>query len=283
MERIATALENAREQLANVSESARLDAEILLANTLSQTRTWLFTWPDYELTHQQLGQFKQLIEQRKTGIPVAYLTGTREFWKHTLQVTPQVLIPRPETELVVEHVLHLVEKYQFKYILELGTGSGAIAISIAAENRNLAMTATDVCKQALNLANTNAHRNGVDNIRFIHSDWFANLEQQRFDLIISNPPYIAQNDLHLNHGDVRFEPKLALCAGTDGLRDIRLIIDNSRNHLNTGGYLILEHGYQQADSVQSLFSGYHYHSIQTIKDLQNHPRVSMAQYFQQTL
>lgn len=280
MARIDTALANASEQLLNHSESAHLDAEILLANTLAQSRTWLYTWPDHELTHQQLNQYEHLIKQRKTGVPVAYLTGTREFWKHTFQVSPQVLIPRPETELLVERALQLIEKHQFKNILELGTGSGAIAISIAAEKRDLAITATDVSNQALSLAEKNACEIGVDNVRFVHSDWFGNLERQHFDLIISNPPYIAQNDIHLNNGDVRFEPKLALSAGNDGLRDIRLIIDQSRKYLGTGGFLLLEHGYQQADAVQSLFSGYHYHSIETINDLQNHPRMSMAQYTQ---
>lgn len=282
MTRVASALSQAREQLTSHSDSAQLDAEILLAKTLAQSRTWLFTWPNHELTDQQLGHFQQLIDQRLSGIPVAYLTGTRDFWNHSFQVTPQVLIPRPETEILVEHALRLIDKHQFKNILELGTGSGAIAVSIADERRNLTITATDISLHALNIAEANAGMIAISNIRFIHSDWFASLQHHQFDLIISNPPYIAQNDPHLDQGDVRFEPKLALSAGNDGLRDLRLIIDQSRNHLNTGGFLLLEHGYQQADAVQSLFSGYHYQSIKTINDLQNHPRMSMAQCIQQT-
>ncbi|MCH9696666.1 MAG: peptide chain release factor N(5)-glutamine methyltransferase [Gammaproteobacteria bacterium] len=283
MTRVASALSQAREQLTSHSESARLDAEILLANTLAQSRTWLFTRPEHELTHQQLGHFQKLIEQRQSGVPVAYLTGTRDFWNHSFQVTPQVLIPRPETEILVEHALQLIETHQFRTILELGTGSGAIAVSIADEKRDLTITATDISQQALNLAKANADMIGINNVRFIHSDWFVSLEHHHYDLIISNPPYIAQHDIHLNQGDIRFEPKQALSAGNDGLRDIRLIIDQSRNHLNTGGFVLLEHGYQQADAVRSLFSGYHYQAIETINDLQNHPRMSMAHYIQQTL
>ncbi len=266
------------QQLDNTSPSARLDAEILLAFSLNKSRTWLRTWPEQRVDQSVSNQFNQLIEQRHQGLPIAYLIGQREFWAHTFQVSKDVLIPRPETELLVEHCLHIILPDQPQLILELGTGSGAIAISIAAEHPQAQITATDISQPALEIARINADSAAVSNIQFLQSDWFNNIDKRGFALIISNPPYIEQNDPHLQQGDVRFEPRLALTSGSDGLRDIQIIAQQAQNHLATNAYLALEHGYNQHLAVAQILSNNHYTNIKNHHDLQGNPRITIAQY-----
>ena len=271
-------LSTAAQQLENQSESTQLDAEVLLAHVLKQSRTWLRTWPQHHLTDDTVNTYKQLVKQRHQGIPIAYLTGQRDFWLHTFKVSADVLIPRPETELLVEQCLQIIPPDKPHSILELGTGSGAIAISIAAERKRATVTATDISEAALAIARSNAATTGLVNIEFIHSNWFANLTSQRYDLIVSNPPYIPLDDEHLHRGDVRFEPRLALTSGSDGLRDIRIIVDLARQFLGNNAYLALEHGYDQADAVECIMNNHQYRNIHNYRDLQGNQRVTIAQY-----
>lgn len=265
-------------QLNKTSLTAQLDAEILLAFSLNKSRTWLRTWPEQCIDQSAMSDFTQLVEQRQQGLPIAYLTGQREFWTQTFQVTKDVLIPRPETELLVEHCLQIIAPNQSQLILELGTGSGAIAVSIATERPQAQIIATDVSQAALEMAQINADSAGVSNIQFLHSDWFNTIDTQSFALIISNPPYIEQNDPHLQQGDVRFEPRLALTAGKDGLRDIQIIAQQAQHYLTTNAYLALEHGYNQSHAVAEILRNNHYTNINNHCDLQGNPRITIAQY-----
>ncbi len=265
-------------QLEETSPSARLDAEILLAFLLNKSRTWLRAWPEQYIDQSAMSDFNQLIEQRHQGLPIAYLIGEREFWNHRFQVSTDVLIPRPETELLVEHCLQMIAPDQPQLILELGTGSGAIAVSIAAERPQAQITATDISLPALEMAQINADTVGVSNIQFQQSNWFDNIVEQSYDLIISNPPYIEQNDPHLQQGDVGFEPRLALVSGTDGLRDIQIIAQHAHNYLATNAYLALEHGYNQSHAVAQILSNNYYTNINSYRDLQGNPRITIAQY-----
>ncbi|MEE9425332.1 MAG: peptide chain release factor N(5)-glutamine methyltransferase [Methylococcales bacterium] len=271
-------LSTAIPQLNKTSLTAQLDAEILLAFALNKSRTWLRTWPEQRVDQSVSNHFNQLIEQRHQGLPIAYLTGQREFWTHTFQVSKDVLIPRPETELLVEHCLQMIVPNQSQLILELGTGSGAIAVSIATERPKAQVIATDVSQAALEMARINADSAGVSNIQFLQSDWFNTIDTQGFAIIISNPPYIEQNDPHLQQGDVRFEPRLALTSGKDGLRDIQIIAQQAQNHLATNAYLALEHGYNQSHTVAQILSNNHYTNIKNYCDLQGNPRITIAQY-----
>jgi release factor glutamine methyltransferase len=266
------------QQINKTSPTARLDAEILLAFSLNKSRTWLRTWPEQRVDQSVSNHFNQLIEQRHQGLPIAYLTGQREFWAHTFQVSKDVLIPRPETELLVEHCLQIILPDQPQLILELGTGSGAIAISIAAEHPQAQITATDISQPALEIARINADSAEVSNIQFLQSDWFNNIDKRSFTLIISNPPYIEQNDPHLQQGDVRFEPQLALTSGGDGLRDIQIIAQQAHSYLATDAFLALEHGYNQSHAVAQILSNNHYSNIKSHCDLQGNPRITIAQY-----
>lgn len=271
-------LSAATQQLKSGSESARLDAEILLGFSLKQSRTWLHTWPQSCVEQTTISRFNQLIEQRQLGTPIAYLTGQREFWSHTFQVSHDVLIPRPDTELLVELSLQIIASDRPQSILELGTGSGAIAVSIAEERPHALLTATDLSQAALDITSANADLANVTNIELIQSDWFNNIPAHHYDLIVSNPPYIQQNDIHLQQGDVRFEPRLALISGKDGLRDLRIIAKQARRYLADNAYLALEHGYNQADAAAEILSGFNYTNITNYRDLQDNPRVTIAQY-----
>ncbi|MFC3909170.1 peptide chain release factor N(5)-glutamine methyltransferase [Legionella dresdenensis] len=272
---IKSALEHAARQLEPYSDTARIDAEILLAHILLKTRTWLYTYPEYQLTTQQIQTFESLVARRSLGTPIAYLTGTREFWSLPLRVNQETLIPRPETELLVELTLSMVSPDAGARILDLGTGSGAIALALAKERPEWDITACDLSESALQTAQDNARLLGINNIRFCRSNWFSNLEiSAPFDAIVSNPPYIAANDPHLTIGDVRFEPTHALISGNDGLSDIRHIIEHSLASLVKGGLLLIEHGYQQKLSVTSMLKEYGYVDIASWKDWQNNDRVS---------
>jgi len=275
---IKLALNWATQELNSIHDSAKLDSEVLLTYTLQKDRSYLYTWPENEVTQEQLLQFKKLIEKRKSGNPVAYLLGNKEFWSLNLKVTPNTLIPRPETELLVEHALTLIPNNETWTIADLGSGSGAIALAIASERPQCKIVATDQSVAALEIAEKNAQSNNITSITFIKSNWFESLTKQQFNLIISNPPYVSDEDPLLLQGDVRFEPSSALASGADGLADIRIIIKNAKHYLIKEAWLLLEHGFEQHEQVQTIFKDNNYKNISTINDLSGHPRVTFAQY-----
>jgi release factor glutamine methyltransferase len=247
-------LAEARQQLTGASPEPRLDAEALLAFTLQRDRAWLFAHPEAEPAATDVARFRLLVQQRAQGIPVNYLTGRREFWSLSLEVTPDTLIPRPETEQLVEIALAL-DLPRGARVLDLGTGSGAIALALACERPTWQLVASDRSEAALAVARGNAVRLDLANITFATSDWFDSLPPQpAFDLIVSNPPYIPNADPHLARGDLRFEPRGALASGADGLRDIAAIVDRAPGFLRSGGWLWLEHGFDQRDPVMAMLA-----------------------------
>lgn len=275
MTEIKAALSLATAQLAAASNSARLDAEILLAHVLMKTRTFLYTYPDEHLTKAQWQSYLQLITQRAAGVPIAYITGSKEFWSLPLKVCADTLIPRPETELLVELTLTMLHDKTTAQILELGTGSGAIALACAFEKPLWQIIACDCSVAALQIAEENAARLEITNVYFYHSDWFENIsEKQKFDAIVTNPPYVAANDPHLLKGDVRFEPRLALIGGDDGLAAINFIIQHSLARLHPKGLLLIEHGFDQKSAVESMLNEYGYKDIHCWKDWQGNDRIS---------
>ena len=277
MNDIQSILASSARSLQNISDSADLDVEVLLCHVLKKNRSYLRTWPERQLNQVQLNQFKQLLEQRQLGQPIAYLIGNREFWSRDFYVDPSVLIPRPDTETLIELCLQLIQHKPDAKLLDLGTGSGIIAITLAAECPQLKVTAVDSSVAALKIAQHNARLNHTSNIRFLHSNWFDQLENESFDFIVSNPPYIAPDDPHLDQGDVCFEPNCALIADLDGLADIMHISEQSQHYLNNSGYLVFEHGYNQKQSVYDILEQYQYQNIHCLHDLSNQPRISYAQ------
>ena len=260
------------------SDSAALDADCLLCAVLSCTRTYLRTWPEQELTPEQVDQAVQLAVRREQGEPVAYILGVREFWSLPLQVSPATLIPRPDTEALVEWALTLLsDKGQGQKALDLGTGTGAIALALKSEMPALSMWALEREPAALDLARRNAARLGFQ-VNFLASNWFAALNERNFQLIVSNPPYIDVADPHLSQGDVRFEPHTALVAEENGLADIRQIIEQAPDYLAPGGWLLLEHGWQQAEAVRELLLARGFHAVITRQDLGGQERVSGGQW-----
>ena len=269
-------LASATQQLQSVSDSPRLDAEVLLAHCLNKTRTWLVTWPDKTLEQNQQDAFRQRLERRLKGEPVAHITGEREFWSLPLKVNRHTLIPRPDTELMIEVLLAAYPQDRDIRMLDLGTGSGAIALAMASEKPEWAITATDRSADALQIARENAEQLSIDNVRLLQGSWFDAIEQDAtaFDIIASNPPYIAEADPHLEQGDVRFEPRSALTSGDDGLDDIRLISQGAMHYLKSGGRLIVEHGFDQEAGVCDVFSRAGYQSITQYRDLAGNPRLT---------
>lgn len=260
------------------SDSAALDADCLLCAVLSCTRTYLRTWPEQELTPEQVTLVEQLAVRREQGEPVAYILGVREFWSLPLQVSPATLIPRPDTEALVEWALTLLtDKGLGQKALDLGTGTGAIALALKSELPALSMWALEREPAALDLARRNAARLGFA-VNFLASDWFSALNERGFQLIVSNPPYIDAADPHLSRGDVRFEPHTALVADDDGLADIRQIIDQAPEYLAPGGWLLLEHGWQQAEAVRELLQARGFQTVVTKQDLGGQNRVSGGQW-----
>ncbi len=267
----------ARSKLTPVHDTARLDSEVLLAHALNRSRAWLYTWPEHRPAPAEAEQFRQLVEQRQNGAPVAYLTGQCEFWSLTLEVNPATLIPRPETELLVEQALSRIPPGATLRIADLGTGTGAIALSIATERPQCRIVATDRCPSALATAQRNAGRVGITNISFRTGDWYQPLAGEQFDIILSNPPYVASGDPHLQQGDLRFEPPTALTAGSDGLEAIRLLIGKGRNYLKTNGWLLVEHGCEQGSAVTDLFRQSGYSSVRCYPDLAKQDRITAGQ------
>ncbi|NOX76980.1 MAG: peptide chain release factor N(5)-glutamine methyltransferase [Gammaproteobacteria bacterium] len=277
---IQQALQHAQQTLAASSESSRLDSEILLALVCEKNRTYLRTWPERNLSPEQQTHFQQLIARRARGEPIAYLTGSRAFWDMELRVTPDTLIPRPETERLVELALERIPTDAAWRIADLGTGSGAIALAIARERPRCRVLATDVSIAALAVARDNAQRLDIPNIDFAEGPWCAPLGQPPFQLIVSNPPYVHPADPHLARGDLRFEPSNALQSQPDGLSDLRHIAREAHAHLTSPGWLLLEHGYDQGTAVQALLSTQGYQHICTENDLSGNQRVSVGKWEQ---
>ena len=256
------------------SDDARREAEILLGHALDKSRAWLYAHGDDEISDVAAETFRSLLKQRAAGTPVAYLIGHREFWTLKFVVTPAVLIPRPETELLVELALRHIPQSEKVDIVDLGTGSGAIALSIARERPQSRVVATDASEEALSVARINAAGLGIGNVEFIRSDWFDGLSRMMFDVIVSNPPYIASNDNHLSQGDLRFEPRDALASGIDGLDAIRDIVRRAPEHLKPGGDLLIEHGFDQGAAVRELFAQSGFVDISTSRDSEARERVT---------
>jgi release factor glutamine methyltransferase len=278
-ETFAGALAAGRHELGETSPSPALDAEVLLMHVLGCDRARLRAWPEKPLTQEQAGEYATLIERRRQGCPIAYLTGEREFWSRPFQVAPGVLIPRPETELLIELALAAIPADQSVDLLDLGTGSGIIAITLAVERSRARVAAVDASAEALAIAQANATRHAALNLRFFRGDWLSPLPPtERYDLIVSNPPYIAEDDPHLRQGDLCHEPGLALASGPDGLTALRRIIAEARAYLKPCGALLLEHGYDQADAIAALLRGSGYGEITHHRDLQGHRRATMARY-----
>ncbi len=258
------------------SDSPLLDAQVLLAHVLGQSRTYLYTWPEKVVAAAQCQRFLDLIERRKKGEPVAYLTASRDFWSLSLAVSPATLIPRADTELLVEKALEL-ELPNNAQVLDLGTGTGAIALALASERRGWQVTAVDREAGAVELARQNVAQLGLGNVQVEQSDWFSNI-RDRFDLIVSNPPYVADDDPHLFEGDVRFEPRTALVAADQGYADLHHIITQGRQFLASSGWLLVEHGADQGERVGGIFVAAGYQAVATFADLAGLPRVTAGQF-----
>lgn len=252
------------------------EAELLLGHVLGRNRTWLFTHGDAAVAAAEAVRYEALVARRERGEPVAYLTGSRGFWRFDLAVSPATLIPRPETELLVELALARLPKDRALRLADLGTGSGAIALAFAYERPRAQVTATDASADALGVARTNAHRLQLHNIEFRQGSWFAPLEGECFDLIASNPPYIALDDPHLEDGDLRFEPAAALASGVEGLDAIRAIAAAAPAHLQPGGWLLLEHGWDQGAAVRDILRGAGFRGVITERDLEDRDRVTLG-------
>jgi len=265
-------------------KEAKFEAQLLLLHVLNKDRAWLIAHENDSIqTEVEIG-FQTLLNRRLNGEPIAYISGYREFYGLHLKVTPHTLIPRPDTETLVEAALSKIppnslhsSTVQTKSILDLGTGSGAIALAIAKNRSLINVIAVDASQAALNIAIENAKYLTINNVQFLLSDWFNALDGSKFDLIVSNPPYIEADDAHLKQGDLRFEPESALASGSDGLKDIRQIIHNAPKHLNTNGWLMLEHGYNQASAVAALFKQAGFAEISHFLDLGSIERVTIGQ------
>ncbi|HDS1216381.1 TPA: peptide chain release factor N(5)-glutamine methyltransferase [Stenotrophomonas maltophilia] len=257
---------------------ARHEAELLLLHVLDRPRSWLFAHATDPLAAADQATFEALLARRVAGEPVAYLIGRRGFWTLDLEVDPATLIPRPETELLVELALERLPPDQALQLADLGTGSGAIALALASERPRAQVLATDASTGALAVAARNAARHELGNVRFAEGghDWYAPLQGVRFDLIASNPPYIASDDPHLEQGDLRFEPSTALASGMDGLDDIRRIVDGGQAHLRPGGWLLIEHGWDQGAAIRALFEATGFVEVQTVQDLEQRDRITLG-------
>lgn len=255
-------------------KSARIEVQCLLQAVMQVNRAYLLTHPEQPLKADQHARYMAFFERRLGGEPIAYLLASREFYGLTFKVSPATLIPRPETELLVELALQRIPQQGACRVLDLGTGSGAIALSIAHARPNAEVVAVDASAAALEVAQFNTQRLALGNVRLLRSDWFSALHGERFDMIVSNPPYIAADDAHLAQGDVRFEPSSALVSGTDGLDDIRRICAQAKAHLKSKGWLLFEHGYDQATQARALLQQAGFEKIFSARDLSGIERVS---------
>jgi len=263
------------------SDTALLDVQVLLSSVLKVGRSFFYTWPDKVLENEAIAQFEQLLQRRISGEPIAYIVGEQEFWSLPLKVAPSTLIPRPETELLVETVLSKLVLTHAKGI-DLGTGTGAIALALASENPLWRLLGVDFNQQAVELAKSNQQALAIDNVDFIQSSWLENVDDSwltQCDFVVSNPPYIDQHDAHLGEGDVRFEPSSALVAANNGLQDIIDICAQARHFIKPGGYLLIEHGFEQGSDVRQVFLDAGYCNVQTLKDLAGLDRITFAQNY----
>lgn len=271
--------------LDSLSDSARLDTEILLADALKKDRTYLYTWPENALNQEQETHFLSAMQRRINGEPIAYIIGEKEFWSLSLAVNSSTLIPRPDTEIIVETALGLFAddaSALAKTVIDLGTGTGAIALALASEKPQWNIIAVDVSEAACELAEKNRQKYQLNNVSIQQSHWLNSVEligdENKADMIVSNPPYIDPHDPHLSQGDVRFEPHSALVASNQGLADIEIIVEQAQFYLKEKGYLLIEHGYQQADAVKVIFQQYHYHDIVMVRDMADNPRITVGQF-----
>ena len=280
---IGTAVKQATTRLTDLSPSPRLDAELLLAHCLRCDRSHLRAWPERLISAEHATRFWQFISQRAEGIPLAYLTGEKEFWSRTFRVTPSILIPRPDTETLIEAALAIIPPEAPWHILDMGSGSGIIAITLAMERPNTRVLAIDCSPEALAITRGNADRYQLQNLEIRQSHWFSAIARQhRFDLIASNPPYLAAGDPHLSQDGIRHEPLTALVSGPKGLDDLTLISREAPYYLRPGGVLLLEHGYDQAQALRQILTTRGYHGIQHHADLQGHPRITRAYWHEAT-
>lgn len=273
---LADAVPLLEERLGLGRSAARIEAQMLLQHVLKVQRAWLMAHSEFLPSQEQSAGFQALLHQRLHGVPIAYLLGEREFHGLLFKVTPATLIPRPDTELLVDQALaRLPPPFDASFrLLDMGAGSGAVSLSIAHERPDVDVTAVDVSAAALEVAQENALLLNIKNVGFLPSNWFSALYGERFDLIVSNPPYIADADVHLQQGDLRFEPRAALASGKDGLDDIRCIVAEAPSHLNPGGWLLLEHGYNQAGQVRELMEQAGFKQVYSVRDLAGIERVS---------
>jgi len=267
-------LSSATRKLEKCSDSARLDAELLLCHTLQKPRSYLFGHAEDSIDQQAREQFAEYLARRLDGEPIAYITGRKEFWSLSLEVSPDTLVPRPETERIVELALDRIEALESPSVADLGTGSGAIALALASEIPRGHFVATDESKAALEVAKRNARRFGLENIEFRHGDWAAPLAGETFDLVVSNPPYVRDTDPALKN--LRREPLTALAAGPDGLDDIRRLVRDCLDVTRAGGWLLVEHGAEQAQEIASLFAKAGWSDVSNARDHAGRPRVTLG-------
>lgn len=274
---LAEVIQQAIQNIQIKTDNPKLEAEVLLCAVLGKTRSYLRAHPERRLSEPLLENFQALIAQRAAGQPVAYLLGTREFWSRPFTVSHDTLIPRPETELLIERTLNLLPEGSPRRVLELGTGSGIIAITLKLERPENAVTAVELSEAALAIARKNAEHLEASEVTFLSGSWFEPIQGAlRFDLIVSNPPYIAENDPHLVQGDLLHEPQMALRSGPEGLDALRHIIQTAPAFLNPGGSVLVEHGYQQSADVAELMTAAGFQTIKHFEDLQGYLRVSTA-------
>lgn len=271
---VGTALSDAVRFLGDTSATPRLDAEVLLMHVSGVDRTGLIARDGLPIPEKAFEEFQRLLHRRKQGEPVAYLTGTREFWSMELKVTPSVLIPRPDTELLVEKALERIPEDAQWLIADLGTGSGAIALALAKERPKCRVVATDISPSALGIARSNAEKLVLSNIEFRVGDWFNPLVGEKFDMIVTNPPYVRIDDPHLQQGDLRHEPMTALVSGNDGLDAIRHIARGARFQLKPDAWLLFEHGWDQATVIEDILREQGYRDGVCFRDLADHGRVT---------
>lgn len=265
-----------QEQLVSCSDSAKLDAQIILAFVLNKDHSYLLTWPENKLDKQDEQQFLTLLQRRVVGEPIAYIVGIQEFWSLPLRVSPATLIPRPDTEILVELVLEHFAEVTSLYCLDLGTGTGAIALALASEQPSWKIEAVDFNIDAVKLAQQNAKELQLCQVNIFQSNWFSAVDSNNFDVIVSNPPYIDCLDENLSRGDVRFEPDSALVADEEGLADIRHIAVQALGFLKPKGALYLEHGFEQGQAVRNLLLLLGYDNAQTVRDFSGHERITWA-------
>jgi release factor glutamine methyltransferase len=264
--------------LGSVTDSPRLEAELLMGLVLRKPRSFLHAWPEERLDVAQADCYERLLRRRFAGEPIAYMTGIREFWSMPLRVTPDVLIPRPETELLVEKALLKLPGDQDLRMLDLGSGSGAVSLAIAKERPHVQVIGVDISCAALEVARTNAKLQKLANVEFRESDWFDAVRGEKFHVVVGNPPYVAEDDPHLSRGDALFEPRLALDAGPAGMECFRQIINRAHNYIVRQGWLLLEHGPDQHMPLRRLLEAQHYHDITIHKDAAGHDRVTECRF-----